>query len=83
MVVAAQQELRPPEMILLRDLRVLLCIRVFQQEGHEGSVVLIVRETTKQDLLKHLAVTSGRRPRCSASPGHSEAAARAMHAIDH
>ena len=36
MVAAAQQELRPPELFQLRDLRVLLCIRVFQQEDHEG-----------------------------------------------
>ncbi len=41
MVVAAQQELRPPELFQLRDLRVLFVQSVFQQEdheAHEGSV---------------------------------------------
>jgi hypothetical protein len=49
----------------------------------EEFVVLIARKTTKQDLSKHQTLTSGRRPSGSASPGYSEAVARAMHTIDH
>lgn len=48
----------------------------------EEFVALIVQGTTKQDLSKHMAVTSGRRPSCSDTPGYSEAAARVMPTID-